>query len=157
MTDYQLDEVTGYIITKGKKTFTPAMKTSFLKILHANVEKNPLRFDVQQAADEIGVARRTIYQHTQMDEKFGLDFWDIRDKWLDNHEMNVEDFGKKNFVASLAVLKANRPMKWREKQVIQQDNSKDNMSLVLKRMKEKGYLKDVTEVVKGEENEGKKG
>jgi len=148
MSKYEIDPQTGYTIAKRPDLarFDPAMKTTFLTVLLKNLQAHPLSLNVQAAADEVGISKRVVFHHLQQDEKFAEDYWEIRDRWLDNHETSVAEFGKRNFVASLAVLRAHRPDKWRDKTTVQHQAAPDNMKAVLELMKKKGYLQDVAEI-----------
>lgn len=144
MPNHEKDSKTGYIIpTRKNSVFFPDKKVEFLKCLEKTMEENSLKFDVAKAAKSVGISKKLVYEHMEIDPKFASDYLELKNEWLDNHEMNISEFGKKNFVASLAILKANRPDKWREKTTVQHQSSHDSMKEVLDRMKEKGWLIDV--------------
>lgn len=132
MTENQIDKTTGYLILSHNGAYeaiSPETKSKFLELMTQ-------RWNLGVACKQLGLNRDSIYRHLELDDKFKQDYIALLEDVNDLHENTISDASlkSKNFVASIAWLKAHRPNKWREKTVIQQidHNNDDKLKLLLK-------------------------
>lgn len=89
--------------------FTPAMKLRVLEYLEKDL-------NIANAAKVVGICRRTLDWHIQLDEEFSRQIEDIRQAECDNIEVRVlQEAKKKSFMDRMAWLRAHRPEKWGER------------------------------------------
>lgn len=92
--------------------FTPEMKQRVIDYLHKE-------FHLGNAAESVGICRRTLDWHIGLDEEFARAIQEVREIECDNLELRVLQEGKnKSFMDRIAWLRAHRPEKWGDKKSV---------------------------------------
>lgn len=109
------DPKTGFLTHSAeykREGFTIAMKEKVLEYLKQE-------FHLSNAAKFVGIARRTLELHLQLDEEFARRVDEIRDSECDSLEVRVLEEGKKkSFMDRIAWLRAHRPEKWGDRKSV---------------------------------------
>ena|SRR3990167_6890853 len=107
--------------------FTPEMKQRVIGYLRKE-------FHIGNAAESVGICRRTLDWHLQLDEGFANDVQQVREMECDSLELRVLQEGKKkSFMDRIAWLRAHRPQKWGDRKSVVHSVDSNALELLHKR------------------------
>lgn len=108
---FEVDDKTGFLTPKPssklKNGFTAPQKVEWLETYRTT-------FNFTKACNLCGTNTRTVHDHINGDDKFGIAYKEAKDAIADHCQEALLLFVHKNPTAAFGILKALRPMVWRE-------------------------------------------